>query len=611
MGPTIRRLLRLLAPYRFLMLGGAFLSFLTIGAAVGLLMTSAYIISKAALHPSVALIQVPIVGVRFFGLMRGILRYAERLVAHQVTFHILGNLRAWFFKELIPLAPVPLGDTHSGDLFARITADIDSLESFYVRTISPPLVALLVGGLMVALLYPICPEAAFVHLGFYVTSGIFVPWLAYRLAKPHHARLLALRSEMNREIVDGLRGMADLRVYGATDAHIDRVESLSHSLEAIHHRSAWLDGLHTALMEIMMSLAVATTLAVMLPAIQAGDVSGVLLAVAALGVMASFEAIQPLPEALSELKTSVRAADRLFEITDTRPEVTAPKTPEIAPSEDSPSGGSLSVQDLSYRFTGAKKAALDGISFTLAPGEKLAIVGPSGAGKSTLLELLLRFRRPSGGSILFGERDIIEIDGDTLRARLALVSARSHLFHNTLRENLLLAKPKADDARMLEALRSAGLEDWATKLPEGLDTWLGTSGAGVSGGERQRLLVARAILRDAPLLLLDEPTANLDINTELALVDELLRLSAGRALLWITHRLVRMEQMDEILVLDQGKIVQRGKHDALREAPGLYRDLWELQHDMLPEAPAAIPPTDALHKEVSHEDCSDRSPDQP
>ncbi len=572
MRDLLRHLLRLLAPHGPLMAASAVVGFLTVGSAVGLLMTSAYILSAAALHPSIAAIQVPIVGVRFFGLARGLLRYAERLLSHHVTFRILTDLRVWFFARLVPLAPARLQRFHSGDLFARITADIDALENIYVRIVSPPAVAVLVGALMFALLYPVAPAAAWVHLAFYLVAGIGVPVLSHGLARTQNRRVVQVRSRLNRLVVDGLRGMADLRVYGATEEHLRRVAELSDEMDRIQHRGNWLAGLHVALMDLLMFLAVAGSIGAVLPALRTGAMDGVFLAVIALGVMASFEALQPLPAALGELETGLAAARRLFQIIDGEPEPVRPVlVPGAAP------GVTVSLRRVCYTYPGQPRPALRDVDLDIGSGRRIAVVGASGAGKSTLVQMLLLFRRPSSGQVRFAGVDGGSAAPEELRRLFAVVSGRAHIFHATIRENLRMARPDADEAEMMAALERVGLGDLVRSLDRGLDSWVGESGTLLSGGERQRLVIARAHLQDAPILLLDEPTAHLDLDTEREVLDALDRHDTGSSQLWITHRLVRMERMDEILVLERGAVVQRGTHAALVEAPGVYRDLWRGQ----------------------------------
>jgi ABC-type multidrug transport system fused ATPase/permease subunit len=326
----------------------------------------------------------------------------------------------------------------------------------------------------------------------------------------------------------------------------------------------------------MMNLAMVAVLALAIPLVAAGEIRGVYLAFLALVMLGSFEAVQPLGKAFQFLGRSVNAGERLFEIVDAEPEVTDPPAPLPAPTDRT-----LRFEDVTFRYERDAPPVLQDISFTLEPGKRVAVVGPSGAGKSTLADLLLRFWDPTSGRITLGGRDLRDLAQTQLRELVGLVSQDTHVFTDTLRGNLLVANPRAADADLRRALARAHLSELAEDLPDGLDTHLGEQGLRLSGGERQRLSIARALLKDAPILLLDEPTANLDPETEAGVLEAAYELMPGRATLVITHRLVRMEEVDEILILDRGRIVERGTHEDLLNARGLYRELFEAQREVL------------------------------
>jgi ABC-type multidrug transport system fused ATPase/permease subunit len=313
-----------------------------------------------------------------------------------------------------------------------------------------------------------------------------------------------------------------------------------------------------------------------IPLVAAGEVPGVYLAFLALVILGSFEAVQPLGTAFQFLGRSVGAGERLFEIVDAEPEVTDPKVP-LSPPADS----TLELDRVSFRYEADSPPILEDVTFTLESSKKVAVVGPSGAGKSTLVNLILRFWDPSSGQIRLGGHDVREYAQDDLRDLIGVVTQDTHVFNDTLRTNLLLARPEATDADLHQLISRAQLSELVERLPKGLDSPLGEQGLRLSGGERQRLSIARALLKDAPLLVLDEPTANLDPITERGLLDTAYELMHDRATLVITHRLVRMEDMDEILVLDRGRIVERGTHGELLAARGLYHQLLEVQRGVL------------------------------
>jgi ATP-binding cassette subfamily C protein CydC len=308
-------------------------------------------------------------------------------------------------------------------------------------------------------------------------------------------------------------------------------------------------------------------------------IDGVYLGFLALLALASFEAVQPLGQALQFLGRSVAAGERLHAIIDTPPPVTDPAVPHALPAMSR--APELTFEHVTFAYDEAEGSALEDISFMVRPGSCVALVGPSGAGKSTIARLALRFWDPQAGTIRLNGQDTHEVAQDDLRRAIGMVAQDTYIFNDTIKRNLLLAKPNATDDEIERALEQAQLAEFVRGLPDGLKTWVGEQGLRLSGGERQRLAIARALLKDAPLLILDEATANLDTLTERALVEALETLMQRRTTLVITHRLVAMERMDEILVLDGGRIVERGTHGELLAHAGLYRRLYEIQNTML------------------------------
>lgn len=577
---TFLRLLGFLKPFR----GGVALSVLasvaTIASSIGLLGTSAYLISYAALRPSIAFLQVAIVGVRFFGISRGVFRYLERLSTHSVNFQLLSRLRVWFYRALEPLAPARLLQYRSGDLLQRAVGDIDVLENFYVRVVAPPLSALLITAGAGLLLGSWNVRLGGVLAGGLLLGGIAVPLVSYRLSRDPGRQLVGLRSELSANYVETLQGMADLLAYGQEEANRQRMAHLEGRLSGAQMRLAWAGGAGNALGQLVANLTLLAVLVVAIPLVGGGQLDGILLAVVSLVVLASFEAVAPLPQAAQTLEASLKAARRLFELVDAEPAVAEPEAPRPAPDN-----ATISIQKLSFRYSADLPAALQDVDLTLTPGRKVALVGPSGAGKSTLLALLMRFWDAPAGTILIDGQDIRSFRSREARRLFSLVSQSTYIFTATLRQNLLLACPDAREAGLERALAQAGLMDWVRQLPDGLDTWLGERGQQMSSGERQRLALARALLQDAPVLLLDEPTAHLDTISERRVIETLQDVLRKRTVLWATHSLSGMDWMDEIVVLEHGRVVERGTHPQLLSANGLYAHLYQIQHDALIPAP--------------------------
>ena len=566
---TFFRLIALVKPYFWWMALAALIGFATTGSGIGLLMTSAYIIAKAALQPPMVTLQLGIAGVRFFGLARGVFRYAERLISHNITFKILAKLRLWFYDAIEPLAPARLMHFKSGDLLQRVVDDIQSLENIYTRVIGPPLTALLVAALMWSLLGVYSLQAALLILCFHTLAGIGVPLLTRQLSRGVQVGIMNHKAEQQVLALDLFQGIGELQLYGKLPEHLAAMQSTESGKLQLQRKNAIIEGLHESLTGLLMNGALIAILWALIPSISTGAVNGISLTVITLAVMASFEPFLPLPSTLKHLEADQHAGERLFEILDAKPETVAPATPLHFPAEHT-----IQVEKLSFTYPGSTAKALDRITFTVLPGEHIAIVGPSGAGKSTITSLFMRFWNSSEGSISIGGHNITLFDPEELRRNIALVSQRTYLFAETIRENLLLAAPKATDDDLKKALTAAGLSHFTAKL----DEWCGQHGMKLSGGERQRIAIARVLLQRAPIMILDEATANLDGVTEREVTQTLNAISAGKTLITITHRLKAMEQYDRILVLEKGKIVEQGVHGELMQGNGLYRRMWELQH---------------------------------
>lgn len=570
------RLLGFLKPYKWRVALAVLLGVVTVVSNVGLLATAAYTISRAAVVQYLFLLIVPIYLVRLFSVSRAASRYAERLVSHDVTFKLLARLRTWFYARLEPLAPARLARYRSGDLLSRVVKDVEELENVFLRIVSPVAVAVVVSALTFFVFYLFNPALAFVAVGFLAVTGIGVPLLVRRMAQGLGRRQLELRAGLNARIVDSVQGVQDILAFGREDGELREISSLNKKLDQVQRRMALITGLQNSLGDLTMNLALVTVLVLAVPLVAAGEVKGVYLAFLALLMLGAFEATAPLGTAFQFLGRSLAAGERLFEITDADPLVTD-RSETLPPPTDL----TLRFEEVSFRYEETGPQVLSGIGFTLKPGGRVAVVGPSGSGKSTLVGLILRFWDPESGEIRLGGHDLREYAQEDLRALIGVVSQDTHVFNGTLRENLLLAKPRAGDTTLRAALARAQLTGLIERLPEGLDGYVGEQGLHLSGGERQRLSVARTLLKDTPVLILDEATANLDTITERELMTEVEDLMKGRTTLVLTHRLVRMEHFDEILVLDGGRVVERGSHEELFRAGGLYRRMIEVQRGML------------------------------
>jgi ATP-binding cassette, subfamily C, bacterial CydC len=572
------RLLGFLKAYRFRVALSVLLGVATVAGNVGLLSTAAYVISAAALVSYISLLTIPIFLVRFFSVSRSFSRYFERLVSHDVTFRLLGGVRSWFYARLTPLAPAFLERYRSGDLLSRLVEDVEELENLYLRAVSPVLVAAVVSGLAFASLYPFEPALAFTVLAFLAAAGAGVPLLVWALSRGLGRRQLGLRAELYSRIVDGTQGVQDLLAFGREEEQRHQIEALNHKLGRTERKMASIKGLQESLGDLLTNLAMLTALVLVIPLVAAGEVHGVYLAFLALVALGAFEAVTPLGAAFRTIGRTTAAGERLFEVSDSELAIHNPMSPFPVPEDFT-----LQFDKVGFRYGKDEPFSLEDICCTLKPGCRMAVVGPSGSGKSTLADLILRFREPQRGEIRLGGRNLADHADVDVRRLVSAVPQRTHVFDDTLRNNLLIADPEASDEALELALERAQISGFVERLPEGLDTYVGEHGARLSGGERQRLAVARALLKDTPLLVLDEPTANLDTVTERELLASVWEAARDRAVLLITHRLVGMEEVNEILVLDAGRVVERGTHEQLRAAGGLYSRMVETQQELLVE----------------------------
>lgn len=549
MSPT-RRLLALIRPFIWWIAAGVFLGFATIGSSVGLMAVSAYLISKAAIATDVSQLSLAIAGVRLFALSRAAFRYGERYVTHLATFRILTRLRVWFYRAVEPLAPARLQAVRSGDLLARIGADIETLENFYIRVIVPPLVAALVTELACAILGVFSPWLAAALLLFLLLTGVVLPLISRWFSRQPADEAVLARAELNATLVDQVQGMADMLACGQETLFLERTLDLNDRLNRLHARLAVIRGLGNGLAALFTSLAALIVLALAIPLVSAGQIEGVYLALLPLTAIASFEAVQPLAQAFQVLESSRAAARRLFELIDATPAVLDPAEPAASPDRFD-----LVVEDLRFRYAADEPAALDGISFAVPPGGRLGIVGASGAGKSTLANLLLRYWDYEEGSIRLGGVELRALAAEDARELIGVVAQHTHLFNTSVRDNLFLANPEASEEEMIAACRQAQLHDFVLSLPEGYETLVGENGLKLSGGERQRLAIARTILKGAPVLILDEATTHLDSLTEARVWEGLAGFMAGRTVLIISHQQAGMATADQVIRLEEGKVV--------------------------------------------------------
>jgi thiol reductant ABC exporter CydC subunit len=565
---TWRRVLGLVANHRarLAVAGGA--GFVTIASSIGLLTTSAYLISKAALQPPILDLTVAIVGVRFFALARAGSRYGERLVTHDLSFRLLSDLRVRIAGAVIRLAPSGLEGFRSGDLLTRVTRDVDALQQIFIRVIMPPIVAIPVTVLAGAIGWALMPAVGLVVVTTVVFTGVAVPLAVNRLGAAANQRLADDRAALATAVVDLTNGAAEVIAYGRQADFLRRLDEVQDRTSRRERFASWLEGVGNAAVQLMTGVAIILSLAAAIPAVASGVLTGVNLAVVVVLMMASFEAVAGLPEAFQHLGASVESARRIFTVIDAPSAVIEP-----VESVAVPSSAGLVLNDAWLRY--GEDEVLRGVNLRLDVGRRIALVGGSGAGKTTIADVLVRFRDLDRGIYSIGGIDTRRYLSKDVREVVGVVSDDAHLFKASLGENLRVGDPDAGNGRLVEALDAVRLGEWFGALPEGLDTEIGSGF--VSGGEQRRIALARAMLTEFPVLILDEPTAGLDESTASKVMEVFMEATRGRTTLLITHRLEGLQDVDEILVLEDGQIAAQGTHEELLTRNDRYRRMWDLE----------------------------------
>lgn len=570
------RLMKLVAPAWLVMLGAAILALITVSANVGLLTTAAFLISAAALHPPLAVLSPAIVGVRFFGVSRAVSRYFERYVAHDVTFRLLSRIRVWCYRALEPLVPAGLAGLSNAGLFSRVVHEVEVLQYFYLQVMLPPAVATMALLVLALLLAHFALAFSVLLAAGFLLVGAALPAFLQRLGGNCDENLPIAQARLVMTLAGGIRGMRDLVAFGQVDNQLRQISDAAAEYAGWQKRSANLSGLADVGGNLVMNLTMIGAVIIAVPLITAGRLDGVYLAVLALGIQSSFEAVLPLTAGYRHWQEVRTAAERLFALLDAKPVVNvAGYTAGLPASYD------LAVENVTFRYPNSPAVVIDDLSFYLPAGERLAIVGPSGSGKSTLLSLLVRFWDYDAGHIRLGGKDIGRYQPRVLCDAVGAVLQNDYVFNASLGDNIQLARPWASPDEILAAANQAALGELIRSLPLGLETMVGENGHGLSGGQRRQISIARAVLKNPPLLILDEPTAGLDPVTEHKIMNLIEGLMVGRTTIIITHRLTGLENMDEILVLNQGKVVERGSQAELLAQNGWFYAMRCLQNDIL------------------------------
>jgi ATP-binding cassette subfamily C protein/ATP-binding cassette subfamily C protein CydC len=532
-------------------------------AAIALMSTATWMIVRAAAQPPIAALGLAIVGVRAFALARPVLRYLERLAGHDSALAALVTLRERVYAALARSRP---GRLPGGDVLSRVVSDVDAVQDLLLRCLLPAVIAVGSGALAIVLCWLLYPTAGALLLAGLFLAIVVVPLATYGIVRRFAVSEARVRAQLARRSLDLIDGAAELSAYGADHIALAAADGVAHRLARIQRATAHLEAVATA---TTLAIQAATTLSVLIVSTH-HDVRPILIPVLTLTCLTAFEPTMLLPLAARQLITVTAASQRLVEVFDTPPEIIDPAHPH--PLDPGPV--TVDLHDVRVRYSADRPPALDRIRLHIGPGQRIAVVGPSGSGKSTLLAALARQVDHEAGTVTVNGHDVRTLATDDVRARLIGATQDAYVFHASLRDNLMLARPAATPAELTNAVRRARLQDWIETLPAGLDTVVGHDGASMSGGQRRRLVLARALLSDPDVLLLDEPLEGLDAATAGTVWSETLAATRGKTTVLVTHRLAGLDTVDQIIVLDQGRIAQRGRHADLVAVPGRYRELW-------------------------------------
>ncbi|MFC0339048.1 ATP-binding cassette, subfamily C, CydC [Kushneria avicenniae] len=560
--------LRLMKPWAWLLALGIALQLLALASSIGLMALSGWFLSASALAGlSVATAQtfnylLPSAGVRFFALSRTGTRYAERLVTHDATFRLLSRLRRHVYERLEPLSPAQLQRHGESELMTRLTADIDALDGLYLRVLAPSIVALLgivVCGVVIGVFAPAIGVFAACAL---LTSGLLGPWLAWRAGRIHSDAWQQDNTRLRARLLERLNGLSELMIYNRWQGEVDKLIKGEHARDTHEYRLACQWGSSQLLSQTLLGLTLTGVLGMAGWAVIQHGMDATLVALMGLAVMGGFEAIALLPQAWQHLGRIQRAAARLDDI---RSNVAETRFPD-AETQQTPEGARLCLDRLSVHLEG-NIAALSSVSLNIEEGEHLLILGPSGSGKTTLFNSLIRFVSPSDGTMTLGGAPLNRLSERDLRAQFAVAQQETHLFTTSYRDNLTMGRD-VSDTNIMAVLDALALGDWLEHQPDGLSGFPDERGSSLSGGQLRRFGIARALLRQAPIVLMDEPTEGLDEATEQQVWEAIQKWCCNRTLIAITHRLTQLEQFDRIAMLDEGHLVEHDTPTRLLADPG-------------------------------------------
>ncbi|CDT39510.1 heme ABC transporter ATP-binding protein/permease CydC [Vibrio coralliirubri] len=549
---------------------GMLLAFATLSASIGLLTLSGWFISASAVAGLTIAREtfnymLPGGGVRGLAMSRTAGRWGERVVSHNATFKLLTDLRIFFFKKLAPLIPGRISNLRDADLLNRLVADVDAMDHVYLRLVSPVTVG--VFGIFFLTLFLMWFDSS---LGLILGSILLImllvwPILFYKLGKRNGGELTQNKADLRVTTLDWIEGYSELTLFGAEERYRNAILETQRKLMANQFVNANLTGMASAALMLFNGLTLVLMLWLAADGV-GGNAPDPFIALMAFATMASFELLMPIAGAFQHLGQTLSSARRLNEVILSEPEVQfAEEKLDINKPLD------ITFSNVTFNYPDSERNVLNAVDLTIPATHKVAIVGQTGSGKSTLIQLLTRYWDPKKGYISIAGIELTQWNESQLRESISVVSQRVDILNGTLRDNLLIARPEATDDHLANILRDVGLE----KLLENnaLDSWLGDGGRQLSGGEKRRIGIARAILHDAPILLLDEPTEGLDKQTEQSIMTLFEKHFEGKTVIFITHRLIGLESMGSIVLIEQGEIVENGSHEKLLNEEGRYFQL--------------------------------------
>lgn len=549
---------------------GMLLGFATLFASIGLLTLSGWFISASAIAGLTIAREtfnymLPGGGVRGFAMGRTAGRWGERVVSHNATFKLLTDLRIFFFQKLAPLIPGRVSNLRDADLLNRLVADVDAMDHVYLRLISPVTIGVVGIACLTAFLFWFDMTLGLTLGAILAIALILWPILFYKLGKQNGAELTQNKADLRITALDWLQGYSELTLFGAEERYRQAITLAQTKLIKNQFVNANLSGLATALLMLVNGWALVLMLWLAADGV-GGNQPDPLIALMAFATMASFELLMPIAGAFQHLGQTLTSARRLNDVILAKPDV------QFSEQEIKHSGHyGIHFNNVTFAYPDSDKNVLNSVELSIPAGHKVAIVGQTGSGKSTLLQLLTRYWDPQQGAISIADQALTQWSEGQLREAISVVSQRVDILNGSLRDNLIMASPDATDEQLATVLNSVGLESLNEGL--GLEAWLGDGGRQLSGGEKRRIGIARALLHDAPIILLDEPTEGLDKQTEKNIMQLFKQHFANKTVLFITHRLVELDSMDSICLIEHGQIVEHGHHQSLIEQKGRYYQL--------------------------------------